>query len=79
MLQYSDNIPISTFQFFIGIYGHSAVLDSSTNNILVFGGIVFSDEKIHESNALYAFNILKFTWNLLQPHDQTVIFFIAFY
>ena len=62
-----------TIVSFTGIYGHSAVYDKPTNNILVFGGVIFSNEKVHESMDLYAFDLSKLTWNLLQHNTAAMV------
>ena len=60
------------FIYLAGIYGHSAVFDNSTNNILVYGGIIFSNETVHESDFLYAFDVKRSTWNILQSYENMV-------
>eukprot|EP00795_Rhopilema_esculentum_P016542 gene16542-7966_t len=54
-----------------GIFAHSAVYDATTNHILVFGGVAFSLTGSRESNRLWALDLMRNSWNEIQPTRNT--------
>lgn len=48
-----------------GIYGHTTIYHSQSNNLFVFGGIVFEKEQSIFSNNLYMLNYETKTWTEL--------------
>lgn len=52
--------------FVVGLYGHSAVYDAETREVLVFGGYVFTRPSLTPSSSLYALNLDSLQWRLLQ-------------
>lgn len=55
----------------VGIFGHSAVFHTASDNIYVFGGYVFHDnEQTQMSNKLYVYNLKQKLWNELPVFNE---------
>ena len=57
----------------VGVYGHSAVYDASTNSILVFGGYMYTRPQAEVSSSLYALSMDTLIWRRVQLADEVCV------
>lgn len=60
----------------LGIYGHSAVYDHSTQTVYIFGGYLFRSDQWYVSRELLTLDARVKKWNMLYPdlHSDVRIF-----
>lgn len=56
----------------LGIFGHSTVYHSQSNNLFVFGGVVYERQLSTTSNNLYMFSYDNRTWTLLTSLESSI-------
>ena len=55
----------NTYIVCAGVIGHTAVYDSLSNALLIYGGLLLIDMKFVESDTLFSLNMHSMEWSLL--------------
>lgn len=56
-----------------GVIGHTAVYDSHSNALLIYGGLLLIDMKFIESDTLFSLNMHSMVWSLLHVTSSNTI------